>query len=479
MLLPASPEFIALCRTQIALLTQGLGASLAIVYLTEELTESFDANLLPIVAYPDAAATWDPRAVLTVLTGRVEQRPLLLSPGSPTLGSALPPVPPSSDEMDSATPPPVMQQGLAASQQMVLPLVQDGVMMGLLVTARAERPWVDVEKAQIERIAHTLALACLMDQRGQWLEQDLGQKHLARAQQHEMFDNLLHQFRNPLTALRTFGKLMIKRLRADDPNREVAEGIVRESDRLEELLKQFDVAVDLDEPKLLPSSSLDLKEWEAKIDTDLRNRISAHPQPSLSQSSEASEPVLLLPETHYLTGGHLTMSPHLLTDILIPLLSTATAIAQDRQLDLVANLPPDLPPVETDDKALREVLNNLLDNALKYTPVGGQIFVDIVQDFDRQGLLVADTGPGIPLDDQERLFERNYRGVQAQTDIPGTGLGLAIAQDLVHQLGGEIEIVSPARECLWLQQTIAQFPPDQPGTVCIVWLPNEQRPSVQ
>ena len=76
------------------------------------------------------------------------------------------------------------------------------------------------------------------------------------------------------------------------------------------------------------------------------------------------------------------------------------------------------------------------------------------------GVIIRDTGYGIPVKDQKSIFERHYRGVQAEGDIPGTGLGLAIAQELVTKMQGEIELISPNN-----------FSEDNPGTTLIVWLP--------
>ncbi|MHC5832735.1 MAG: sensor histidine kinase, partial [Nostoc sp.] len=92
-------------------------------------------------------------------------------------------------------------------------------------------------------------------------------------------------------------------------------------------------------------------------------------------------------------------------------------------------------------KALREVLNNIIDNALKYTPTGGKILIQAgPEKANFQGIVISDNGPGIPPQDFEHLGERHYRGVQAQTEIPGTGLGLAIAKQLIEQMQGEIEV---------------------------------------
>jgi signal transduction histidine kinase len=130
-------------------------------------------------------------------------------------------------------------------------------------------------------------------------------------------------------------------------------------------------------------------------------------------------------------------------------------------------------------KALREVLSNLIDNALKYTPAGGQIDIRVGEtrqtpQKERLGIAISDSGPGIPPQDLEHLFERHYRGVQASTAIPGTGLGLAIAKELVEQMQGEIEVFSPAQS-LWTKQnseSATERDRDnlERGTTFVVWL---------
>jgi arylsulfatase A-like enzyme/signal transduction histidine kinase len=90
---------------------------------------------------------------------------------------------------------------------------------------------------------------------------------------------------------------------------------------------------------------------------------------------------------------------------------------------------------------LRQVLNNLLDNAVKYTPPGGEIYVELEADGTEVHLRVSDTGPGIPPEEQQHIYSRFYRADSARTRTPGvggTGLGLSICQSVVHNHGGEI-----------------------------------------
>jgi signal transduction histidine kinase len=180
-----------------------------------------------------------------------------------------------------------------------------------------------------------------------------------------------------------------------------------------------------------------------------------------------------------LPGNTLTLESFSVADVLEPLLASAKAIAQEQNLELQAEIPSNLPLVQGDVKALREVLSNLIDNALKYTPADGQINIRVGEkrqtpQGEMLGIAISDTGPGIPPQDLEHLFERHYRGVQASTAIPGTGLGLAIAKELIEQMHGQIEVFSPAQP-LWDKQnseSALSNPQGNPpmGTTFVVWL---------
>ncbi|MBF1988920.1 GAF domain-containing sensor histidine kinase [Fischerella thermalis] len=434
MLMSASSEFIALCREQMALLAQGLGASLSVVYLTQELVEAptNEAKLIPLVVYPEAAVGGQSTNALALPT--LNQKLLTAAKDFP--------VPSKDSETEDRTLEDSAEESLLSGDKIVLPLVYEDVMMGLLVTAREDRAWNEQERSRIESIARTLAIACILDQRRTWLEVQLHQQQILQEKQQDLLDNLLHQFRNPLTALRTFGKLLLKRLRPGDPNREVAESIVRESDRLQELLKKFDEVIDLGVENLAPLKLPEQEEIFVEATVEKEHK-----------------PPLLLPGT-----GEKEADCYI-TDILQPLLISAQAIAQERNLQLTANIPSNLPLVRANRKALTEVFSNIIDNALKYTPAGGKVLIEAGQQKDNlQGVAITDTGPGIPPEDLAHLGERHYRGVQAQTEIPGTGLGIAIAKQLIEQMHGEIEVKSPA-----LNPAITS--PQTPGTTFIVWLP--------
>lgn len=444
MFIPASSEFVALCKAQVAVLTQSLGATLTAVYLTEDLVKGGEAKLIPVVVYPEAREVWEEEdcdLMLPEVRGKIDTIPQLAR----TIPRLLPQASESGPDTGSTS-------GWGGNfhprqRQIVLPLIHESAVLGLLVTSREDRSWNENEKVTIERIARTITLAYILDQRRVWFEQQLNQQRHLQAQQRDRLDDLLHQFRNPLTALRTFGKLLVRRLLPGDKNTEVASSIVRESDRLQELLQQFDECLDSEDYELAPLT------LAATPVAD------ACPEPTTTS---------LLPAKAF------TLEAIAVASVLEPLLVSAQAIAQERGLKLSSQIASDLPLVQGNATALREVLSNLIDNALKYTPMGGTIDIRVAETrHTSQGemlaIAISDTGPGIPQQDLEHLFERHYRGVQAATPIPGSGLGLAIAKELITQMHGEINVFSPA-QLVWAKQSSDSMSHGK-GTTFVVWLP--------
>ena len=122
---------------------------------------------------------------------------------------------------------------------------------------------------------------------------------------------------------------------------------------------------------------------------------------------------------------------------------TARLNAESRGLRIAVELPEGLPPVRGDAVQLDEVLQNLIDNALQYTPSGGRIDVTAYSNGHEVIFTVADTGIGIPESDLERIFERFYRVDAARSrEAGGTGLGLSIARHIVDAHGGRIWVES-------------------------------------
>ena len=122
---------------------------------------------------------------------------------------------------------------------------------------------------------------------------------------------------------------------------------------------------------------------------------------------------------------------------------TALLKASRKQIAFETDVPSGLPAVRGDGSLLREVLQNLLDNAIQYTPAGGCIRVTGTANAREAVIAVSDTGIGIPLADQERIFERFYRVDAARSrEAGGTGLGLSIAKHIVEAHGGRLWVES-------------------------------------
>ena len=124
-------------------------------------------------------------------------------------------------------------------------------------------------------------------------------------------------------------------------------------------------------------------------------------------------------------------------------------LAEDRQIAINWEHPAKDTLVLADPDQMRRVVRNLVENAIKYTPSQGSVTVQIVSEvLDGQtfvGVQVTDTGIGIPLEHQSRIFDRFYR-VDPSHTIPGTGLGLSIVREIVNAHNGNIHLESKAGE---------------------------------
>jgi signal transduction histidine kinase len=113
--------------------------------------------------------------------------------------------------------------------------------------------------------------------------------------------------------------------------------------------------------------------------------------------------------------------------------------AKDRHVELIFDMPVDSVYVQSNGFQLFQLVSNLLENAIKYTPENGSVWVFVSQDFDGLiSLIVEDTGPGIPLEHRESVFQRFFR-VPGATDA-GSGLGLAIVKEIATTSNAKIQL---------------------------------------
>ncbi len=131
-----------------------------------------------------------------------------------------------------------------------------------------------------------------------------------------------------------------------------------------------------------------------------------------------------------------------LADIVRESVESSGALARSREVGLVADLD-SMPPVSGDKERLSQLVGNLVSNALKFTPAGGSVTARAFADAGRAVVEIADTGIGIPVAEQSRLFQRFFRSSTAtEQAIPGTGLGLVISRAIAEAHGGTIGVTS-------------------------------------
>lgn len=123
-------------------------------------------------------------------------------------------------------------------------------------------------------------------------------------------------------------------------------------------------------------------------------------------------------------------------------------LAVTKEIEIETVLPPDVPPLFADPERLRQVINNLLGNAIKFSPhkASVKITADAQKDQKRFRFSVSDTGPGIKASETELIFDKYYRGAKTKGHMDGTGLGLNISKHIIEAHGGR----------LWVESQIGQ-----------------------
>ncbi len=214
--------------------------------------------------------------------------------------------------------------------------------------------------------------------------------------------HISHELRTPLTAIREGTALLLEGIPGtlSDSQREILEVVRSHSDRLFSAI----------------TSILDLSKMEAEM---------------MEYEFTPCDPAALICRS----------------------IDSMQVIASKKGIDLQTYVPDDLPLLLLDERRMQQVLDNLLSNALKFTPEGGKVFVaaQVHQNSDRSTrqvkVIISDTGPGVPEEDLEKVFKRFYqspRGTGKQH--PGTGLGLAIARHIVEAHQG----------CIWVESLVGQ-----------------------
>jgi len=243
---------------------------------------------------------------------------------------------------------------------------------------------------------------------------DITSLQLIQERQADFVANASHELSTPLTAIRGFAETLVDGAadHADD-SRHFAGIILSESTRMQRLVED-----------LLQLAKIDSAEYRQQFHCS-----PVHVQPQLYAVTRELSPVW-----------------------------------QQKKLSVRVDVPESPLWASTDPDRLKQILVNLVDNAIKYTPDGGVILINACRHNDSVQFTINDSGIGIPTEDLPRIFERFYRIDKARSrSVVGTGLGLAIVKQLVDGLGGAIEVESKQD-----QGTTFKFylPAADPDTTC-------------
>lgn len=205
-----------------------------------------------------------------------------------------------------------------------------------------------------------------------------------------LINNISHEFRTPLSSILGFSNLLINKKQSEESTKEIAEQIQQAANRISSLLSDF-----------LQANKTTIELWTPRIEPSDLGEI-------IKTSVE---------EFAILNRGH----------------------------KLCYNISDNYPIINTDQKLIRLILDNLISNALKYSPNGGTITVSLELSGSKNEMLVsvADKGIGISSEEQKEIFNRFYRSSNPKIKtITGSGLGLAICKEIITSLNGRIEVKS-------------------------------------
>ncbi|MDH5507583.1 MAG: PAS domain-containing sensor histidine kinase, partial [Anaerolineae bacterium] len=132
---------------------------------------------------------------------------------------------------------------------------------------------------------------------------------------------------------------------------------------------------------------------------------------------------------------------------LVPIIDESIAavnpLAKKKNIEIAKDLPDKLPKILGDESSLQQVFINLINNAIKFSPEGSQVTVQVKDNANSVSTKITDQGIGIPENDQAHLFERFFRARNVNiAEIPGSGVGLYIVKSIIEELGGEILVSS-------------------------------------
>lgn len=271
---------------------------------------------------------------------------------------------------------------------LAVPLLREDRTVGILVVRRKSPGSYSDEIAEmLQSFADQSALAILNARVFRELGRKSQELEIASRHKSEFLASMSHELRTPLNAVIGFSEVLLERMFGDLNERqdEYLHDILNSGKHLLELL----------------SDVLDLSKVEAG-------------RMELDRSTFA------------------------VREVVDDSLAQVRERAAQRMITLECDVPVEVGQLHADRRRIRQVILNLLSNAVKFTPVGGRIIVRATNDRDRVTISVSDTGPGIPLEDRDRIFESFQQGGRGVDRQEGTGLGLTLSRRIVELHSGRM-----------------------------------------
>ena len=278
------------------------------------------------------------------------------------------------------------------------PLQDGSILLGVLRVERlpSDEAWSDALDQRLQATASALSQCLVLEFERKRLLDQLSQKQ-------EQIGLMVHQLRNPLTALRTYAQLLLRKIGPDNKDRDLVEGLLIEQAQLNRYIS----ALDQLSQERLPSQSSD-------------------PTPLLLPP--------VLPENSSIN----------FRGLLEPLIDRAAATAklQGRKWIAPTSWPEWAEKVRPSEEGyIAEIVANLLENAFSYSNKGSSIGLQL----NEKGLCVWDEGEKIPDEEREKIFDKGFRGLKNKDKL-GSGIGLALGKKLASEMGGSLTLIQSPKE---------------------------------